>query len=128
MLSFGIAGMTFVAANVSALIVAVLLCTKLRSRYYVCIWSLMALINGLVGRMLFPLPLLEWGTLSGMFFGVLGLLVWSYRKWPPWIARSFRVPEPQPYYGQRCVACNQPIDEGVVFCPKCGWTQPVYES
>ncbi|HSY19869.1 MAG TPA: hypothetical protein VK815_16115 [Candidatus Acidoferrales bacterium] len=27
----------------------------------------------------------------------------------------------------RCVSCEELIDSGIRICPKCGWTQPVYE-
>ncbi len=43
---------------------------------------------------------------------------------------KLRVPRRKPeaslenYSGPRCVSCREPIELGVSFCPKCGWTQP----
>src|SRR5437867_11433774 len=65
-----LAGMTFVAANISGLIAAVLICTKHRGKYYACTWSAMALINGLAGSLLMPYLMLggRWTTLPGIVF------------------------------------------------------------
>jgi hypothetical protein len=34
---------------------------------------------------------------------------------------GFEVPN---YEGPKCVACREPVEPGITFCPHCGWTQP----
>jgi hypothetical protein len=41
-----------------------------------------------------------------------------------WLIRFSSPNEEDLYQGPRCVACSEPIDFGVLLCPKCGWTQP----
>jgi hypothetical protein len=83
---FAIAGMTLFVANISGLIVAILICTKHRSKYYTCIWSVMALANGILGTWLIPQVMPQgWEVLimPGTLFGVFGLLTWAIARRHP---------------------------------------------
>jgi len=76
-----LAGTSFVAANVSGLIAGVLAFTKNRGKYYVPIWSVMALVMGLLAGLTFPRAFLlgdaGWLTwVPATILGAVGLLRW----------------------------------------------------
>jgi hypothetical protein len=82
-----IIGMAIFVAFFTGLAVAVLIFTKYRARYYVCIWSALALVNGLAGYFFAPRVMLQGLGLfatPGILFGALGLVVWAdTRRRPP---------------------------------------------
>jgi hypothetical protein len=75
-----IIGMASFVAFFTGIAVAVLICTEYRARYYVCIWSALALVNGLAAFFLsFRTMLQGLGILAapGILFGALGLVIWA---------------------------------------------------
>ena len=82
-----IAGMSFVAANVSGLMAGVLAFTKRRDEYYVVIWSVIAMVMGaLAGLTLprtFPLGDAAWVTwVPATILGAVGLVRWFLTNRP----------------------------------------------
>jgi hypothetical protein len=76
-----IAGTSFVAANVCGLIAGVLAFTKRRGEYYVVIWSILAVVMGVLAGMTFPrvFPLGNAGWLTWLpatILGAIGLFCW----------------------------------------------------
>ena len=77
----GIAGMSFVAANVCGLIAGALAFTKHRGQYYVPIWSTLAVVMGLLAGLtlprVFPLGSAGWLTwVPATILGAIGMLRW----------------------------------------------------
>jgi hypothetical protein len=60
--------------------------------------------------------------------GFIGYAAHQFRKLirrMGWVKDMEQNTQPtEPYYGPRCVRCNEPVSPEIKNCPKCGWTQP----
>jgi uncharacterized membrane protein YdfJ with MMPL/SSD domain len=74
--------------------------------------SLVEVLAGLVIWAVFPVGVI------GLVLSLLALHLCRRKASAP------SRPENLVHEGPRCVACSEPIALGVLFCPKCGWTQP----
>src|SRR5262245_9715919 len=124
MLLIALAGTMFVLSNASGLLVVVLICAGRARAYYSCVWSVLAVVSGLVGGFLIsrvPAEITTAATLPGVASGTLGLLLWLagrfHKTKPP-------EKEEKPWSGPRCVRCQKPLENGATVCGACGWTQP----
>ena len=74
-----------------------------------------------IGGHYFPSSIRLIYAANSVAFGLAGALL-------GFLLRLIRPRKPEqssaPYQGPRCVACSEPIEFGVTFCPKCGYTQP----
>ena len=63
---------------------------------------------------------------TAIYLGAFITIGWSF--WVLWKPSAKDQNEKHPvaraYEGPRCVACREPIEPAISFCPHCGWTQP----
>lgn len=81
----------------------------------ICILMLCAAVGAVIGFILCVIFVEDLGVTFD------SIIVWFRRAFP---IENLR-PSVTAYRGLRCVACEEPINHGTQFCPKCGYTQPM---